>query len=98
MAVTRYFDSRFFRRPNADNIVTKLQQSVQELVAEKMIQFSMHGSAKNWSVFKKISDQRNNYKIPFLENIGSCWLHRVSNTRQNGAKKSWKLYEVLKSM
>ena len=51
MAVTRYSDSRFLRRPNADNIVTKLQQSLQKLVAEKMIQFSMHGPATNWSVF-----------------------------------------------
>ena len=28
MAVTRYFDSQFSRRPNTDNIATKLQQSL----------------------------------------------------------------------
>ena len=41
MAVTRYFESHFLRRHNADNIVTKLQQSLQKLVAEKIIQLSM---------------------------------------------------------
>ena len=99
MAVTRYFDSHFPRRPNADNIVTKLQQSLQKIVAEKMIQLSMDGPATNWSVFEKMSDQRKNDEIPCLENIGSCGLHTVSNTLQNGAKKNgWKLDEVLKSM
>ena len=47
MAVTRYFDSYFLRRSSGDNIVTKLQQSLQKLVAEKMIQLSMDGPATN---------------------------------------------------
>ena len=38
MAVTQYFDSHCLRRPNTDNIVTKLQQSLQKLVAKGMIQ------------------------------------------------------------
>ena len=38
MAVTF---SHFLRQPNADNIVTKLQQSLKKLVAEKMIRLSM---------------------------------------------------------
>lgn len=32
---------------NADNIATKLQQSLQKLVAEKMIQLSIDGPASN---------------------------------------------------
>ena len=35
MVVTRYFDPHFLRQPNAVNIVTKLQQSLQKLVAKK---------------------------------------------------------------
>ena len=67
MAVTWYSDSHFLRRSNADNIVTKLQQSLQKLFAEKMVQLSMDGPAKNWSVFEKMSDQRKNDKILCLE-------------------------------
>ena len=37
MTVTTYFDSHFLRRSSANNIATKLQQSLQKLVAEKMI-------------------------------------------------------------
>ena len=99
MAVTRYFDSHFLRQPNADNIVTKLQQSLQKLVAEKMIQLPMDGPPTNWSVFEKMSDQRKTDKIPCLENIKSCGLHTFSNAHQNEAKKSGsKLDRVLKSM
>ena len=47
MAVTQYIDSHFLRLWNADNIATKLQQSLQKLVAEKMIQLSMDGPANN---------------------------------------------------
>lgn len=57
-AVTRYFDYHFLRQPNADHIVTKLQQNLQKLVAEKMIQLSKDGPATYWSMFQKMSDQR----------------------------------------
>ena len=65
------FDYHFLRQPNADHIVTKLQQNIQKLVAEKMIQLSKDGPATNWSMFQNMSDQRKNNKIPCLENIGS---------------------------
>ena len=86
VAVTRYFGSHFLRRPNADNIVTKLQQSLQKLVAENVIELSMDGPVTNRSVFERMSDQRKNDEIPCLENIRSCGLHTVSNALQNGAK------------
>ena len=47
MTVTGYFDPHFLRQPNAVNVVTILQQSLQKLVAEKMIQLSMDGPALN---------------------------------------------------
>ena len=97
MAVTRYFDSHFCRRPNVDNIVKKLQQSLQKLVVEKMIQLSMNGPATNWPVFEKMSDQRRNDEIPCVENIGSSGLHTVSNALQNGAKKKNRL-EIRRSV
>ena len=56
MVVTQYFDSHFLRRPDADNIATKLQQSLQKLLAEKMIQLSMDEPATNWPVFERMSD------------------------------------------
>ena len=94
-----YFDSHFLRQPNTDNIVTKLQQSLQKLVAERMIQLPIDGPATNWSMFEKMSDQRKTDEIPCLENSGNCWLHTVSNVLQNGAKQTgWKLDEVLKSL
>ena len=96
MAMTRYFYSHFLRPPNADNIVTKLQQSLQKLVAEKIIPFSMDGPATNWSVFEKISDQRKNDEIPCLENIGSCGLQIISNALQNGAKKRLEIRRSVK--
>ena len=89
MAVTRYFDYHFLRQPNADHIVTKLQQNLQKLVAEKMIQLSKDGPATYWSMFQKMSDQRKNNKIPCLETIGSCRLRTVSNAFQNGVEKNW---------
>ena len=101
MAVTWCFDSHFLRRPNADNIVTKLQQSLQKLVAEKMIQMSMDGP----TTIGKMSNQRNvkskkEWQNTLFKKYWKLWAtHSLQCTPEWTKKKtSWKLDQVLKSI
>ena len=48
----------------------------------------LDGLATYWSVFERLSDQRKNDKISFLENVGNCGLHIVFNGLQNETNKS----------
>ena len=51
---TRYLDSRFFNRPNADNITGEILKVLELLPAAKMIMLSMDGPNTNWKVFENM--------------------------------------------
>ena len=69
-----YFDSQFLLRPNAQNLLDCLVQSINSLSVENFIQLSINGPTANWAVLnKKKRDQ-----LPPVEDKGSCSLLIVS--------------------
>ena len=57
-AVTRYFDSRFFKRPNADSILEELLKATTNLPTKSLSMLSMDGPNTNWSVHGKLKNIR----------------------------------------
>ena len=55
---TRYFDSRFFKRLNADNILSELLNSISNLPEKNILVLSMDGPNTNWSIFGKLNAHR----------------------------------------
>ena len=55
---TRYFDSRFFKRLNADNILSELLNSISNLPEKNILVLSMDGPNINWSIFGKLNAHR----------------------------------------
>ena len=89
---TRYLDSQFFNRPNADNITQGIYDALKSLPKEAMIHLGMDGPSTNWSVLDKVQERRKEADQPVLENIGSCGLHIISGALQTGVKESsWPL-------
>ena len=64
---TRYLDSRFLKRPNAENLVTELKDSLSELCFKNMIQLSMEGPKTNWKVLELLNDQCVESEIDFVD-------------------------------
>ena len=96
---TRYLDSRFFKRPNADNIVEELLSSTKVLPEKKMLALSMDGPNTNWCVLDKLKLHREKNEVPQLMDIGSCGLHVVHGAFETGVKATgWELGKVLKAM
>ena len=97
--MSRYFNSKFFLRANADNISNGIVEVIVELQFSKCIHLSMDGPSTNWSVMEKVMERSKGDNLPPLENIGSCGLHSVSGSLGIGLKSSlWTLKKVLKSM
>jgi hypothetical protein len=91
---TRYINSQFLKRPNAENLLSELLIAIKDLPNEKMIQLSMDGPSTNWKVLTLIQNHREEREWPSIINIGSCGLHVV-----HGAKKSgWEIDNILKAM
>ena len=57
-AVTRHFGSRFFKRPNADNILEELLKATTNLPTKSLSMLSMDGPNTNWSVHEKLKNIR----------------------------------------
>ena len=52
----------------------------------------MDGSNTNWSVFEKLTAQREKNELPQTLEIGSCGLHIIYGTFQTGTKATgWEL-------
>ena len=85
-AVTRYFDSRFFKRPNADNILKELLKASTNLPTKSLSMLSIDGSNTNWSVHKKLKNIQIREEVPQLFEVGSCGLHVIHGTFQSGVK------------
>ena len=97
-AVTRYLDSRFFRRPNANKIQEEQHEGLKPL-DEKMIMLPMDGPNTNWEVLNKVKDHRNKNDLPQIMDVGSCGLHVVHGAFNSGVKATgWQLEKILKTM
>lgn len=96
---TKYFDSQFFNRANAANIVGGIENALRDVSKEGLIHIGMDGPKTNWSVLDAIQQNRKDGGLTVLENLGSCGLHIVSGALGTGVlRSSWPLKKVLKSM
>ena len=96
---TRYLTSRFFKRPNADNILHELLEATDGLPQKSMVMLSMDGPNTNWKVYENLKSHRTEKELPQIINVGSCGLHIVHGAFQTGVKATgWKSEKVLKAM
>ena len=96
---TRYYDSQFLYRPNADNLYQCINAGSSQLPKQPMIQLSMDGPNTNWKVFEKFNTAREANDDPCLADIGSCSLHIVSGSLNAGVTEtSWEIDKIMKSM
>ena len=97
--VTRCFDSRFFKRQNADNILEELLKATTNLSTKSLSMLSMDGPNTNWSVHKKLKNIRSREEVPQLFEVGSCGLHVIHGAFLSGVKTSrWEIEKFFKDM
>ena len=96
---TLYLTSRFFKCPNADNILSEFLEATEALPQKSMVMLSMDGPNTNWKVHKKLKSHCTEKEFPQIIEVGSCGLHVVHGTFQTGVRVTdWNLEKVLKAM
>ena len=92
---TRYFGSQFIYRANQDDLHQSITRSIGGLPKTNMNQLSTDGPNTNWAVLEKFVAAREENDEPKLAEIGSCSLHIVSGSLNDGVNISnWKVNEV----
>lgn len=95
VACTRYFDSQFMYRPNANNLFDALTNGLKDFDMNRMIHLSMDGPSTNWLVLKLFQKDRQEKERALLVNLQSCSLHVVSGALQTGiSSTNWDLEKV----
>ena len=91
---TRYYNSKFLDRPNAENLLESIRDVSIGLQQENFLQLAMDGPNLNWEVLKKTDEMlvKNDYSKTI--NIGSC-PHSVFKT---WTMNNWDVHKILKSM
>lgn len=79
-----YFDSQYIFRPNVNNLVETLENSLINLNMARMIHLSMDRPNTNWAFFEKIQQNYQMKKSASLVNLQSCSLCAVSGALQTG--------------
>ena len=98
-AVTRYFDSRFFKRPNADNIFEERLKTTTNLPTKSLSMLSLDGPNTNWSVHEKLKNIQSCEEVPQLFEVDSCGLHVIHGAFQSGVKTTgWEIEKIFKGM
>ena len=69
---TRYFDSQFLERPNANNLLDSMNLSTTKLKDECLLQLAMDGPNVNWEVLRKLDVKLVEDGYTKTLNIGSC--------------------------
>ena len=101
MVVTRYFESKFMRRPNAENVVEAIENSLEShsLPKTNLIHVGMDGPSTNWAVLDVLSEHRSESQLPPLEKTGSCGLHIISGSLHTGVDLSgWAIEALLRAL
>ena len=99
MAETRYFDSQFMLRPNADTLLAKLEDSVAMLDKSKFLQLSMDGPNVNWNVLDLLDNKLLSDGFSTTVSIGSCAQHTVHGSLKTGFNSlEFEVRKILKAM
>ena len=85
---TRYLDSQFLERPNADNLLQILKTATKDLKEESILQLAMDGPNVNWEVLRKLHDTLVEDGHNKTLNIGSCAQHVIHGAFQTGSSKT----------
>ena len=85
---TRYLDSKFVSRPNADNLFQQLEYILKELFKIKFCRLSMDKPSVNWNVLDKFDNYLNEKDIPLTIQIGSCNQHILHATLKTAMNQS----------
>ena len=88
IAETRYFDSEFMRRPNADVLLKNFDESISSVNRGQFLQLVMDGPQVNWNVLKLLDDKLVSENLSKTVNIGSCAQHVVHGALKIGTKSS----------
>ena len=96
---TRYFDSKFVSRPNADNLFEQLDYVLKELSEIKILHLSMDGPSVNWNVLDRLDNYLNEKDIPSTIHIGSCNQHILHGAFKTAMDQSgWSIDKILKAL
>ena len=99
MVVTRYLDSKFLERPNADSVFTCIRESISGLSKSKFLQLSMDDPSVNWVVLDKLDDLLVENGDAKTVHIGSCAQHTVHGSFHTGvANTGGDIGKILKAM
>lgn len=91
---TVYFNSVFYQRSTAEDLVIYFLGGLSGIPLDEMIQISMDGPNVNWSFLKKIEDRLEvlltgqNPELAKLFNLGSCGLHVAHGAFKTGCTKT----------
>ena len=96
---TRYLDSQFLERPNADNLLQSLKTAIKDLKEESILQLAMDGSDVNWEILRKLGDTLVEDGHNKTVNIEGCAQHVIHGAFQTGSSKTgWQLDKIVKAM
>ena len=96
---TRFYDSHFLKRANAENLFECLQSSLKDVTSKNLLQLSMDGPNTNWKVLELLDDDRKENDYPTILNIGSCGLHVIHGAFKTGVEATdWALNKILRAM
>ena len=98
-AATRYFDSKFILRPNANELLTNLLSACERLNEEQFLQLAMDGPNVNWCVLEMLDDQLVEKDLNKILNIGSCSQHVIHSAfKDRVLQTDLGIHKLLKAM
>ena len=96
---TRYFDSQYLERPNADNFLDSINVSTAKLAQDSFLHLAVDGPNVNWDVLNTLDNKLVEDGFSKTLNIGSCTQHVVHGAFQTGSSNTGlNLEKILKGM
>ena len=83
---TQYLDSKFLNRPNTEELLSSICESLTNLREDKLPQLSMDGPAVNWKVFELFEEKLESKGLPKTLNIGGCSQHSAHGALKMGLR------------
>ena len=68
---TRYFDSQFLLRLNAEKLLDCLVQSINSLPVEHILKLTINGPTASWAILNNLGENQKGDDLPPIEDIGS---------------------------
>ena len=96
---TRYFASQVLEKPNADNLLHRINVSTAKLKEDSFLHLAIDGPNINWDVLNKLDNKLIEDGFSKTLDIGSCAQHVVHGTFQTRSSNTgWNLEKILKGM